>query len=92
MHFLTRIFLFLGISSFDPVEGGFSHAPKFPRPSIFDLLFKVISKDGLDSNRGKDAIQMATLTLKKMAKGGMYDHVGGGFHRYSVTTDWHVPQ
>jgi uncharacterized protein YyaL (SSP411 family) len=71
---------------FDPEEGGFSSAPKFPRPSIFNFLLRYGRREGKAS-----ALEMAKLTLRKMARGGIYDHVGGGFHRYSVDARWHVP-
>jgi uncharacterized protein YyaL (SSP411 family) len=72
--------------SFDPDEGGFSPAPKFPRPAVFNFLFRYWGRTG--SDRARD---MALFSLKKMANGGMYDHLGGGFHRYSVDGRWHVP-
>jgi len=74
------------VSGFDPEEGGFSCAPKFPRPAIFNFLFRV----GRRENKA-NAFAMAELTLRKMARGGIYDHLGGGFHRYSVDARWHVP-
>jgi len=77
-------------SGFDDIEGGFSKAPKFPRPVIFDFLFRY----GIDDEDPKDhliAQKMSFFTLKKMSNGGMYDHIGGGYHRYSVTPDWHIP-
>ena len=71
---------------FDPDEGGFSPAPKFPRPAVFNFLFRYWYRTG--SERARD---MALFSLRKMANGGMYDHLGGGFHRYSVDARWHVP-
>ncbi|MEM9399526.1 MAG: thioredoxin domain-containing protein [Verrucomicrobiota bacterium] len=76
---------------FDSFEGGFSSAPKFPRPSTLQFLFRYAFQVGLDSERGKDALHMALFTLDKMNDGGMHDHIGGGFHRYSVDEYWHVP-
>jgi len=76
---------------YDPVFGGFTEAPKFPRPVIFNLLFRIVSRDGNDSPSGKSALEMCLFTLKKMGEGGIFDHIGGGFHRYSVTHDWHIP-
>jgi uncharacterized protein len=68
--------------SFDAVNGGFGPAPKFPPPSVIELLLR----------RGNErALEMATRTLDAMAAGGMYDVVGGGFHRYSVDARWLVP-
>ena len=71
---------------FDSDEGGFSPAPKFPRPAVFSFLFRYWYRTGSDQAR-----DMALFSLKKMANGGMYDHLGGGFHRYSVDARWHVP-
>jgi len=68
---------------FDEDMGGFSIAPKFPRPGIFSFLNK-IGKD-------KDARHMMELTLDSMASGGIYDQIVGGFHRYSVDENWQVP-
>jgi len=64
---------------FDPAWGGFGGAPKFPPASGLELLMR------------RDGIDMVTLTLDAMAAGGMYDLVGGGFHRYSVDERWLVP-
>ena len=64
---------------FDPVWGGFGTAPKFPPASVLEFLLR----------RGES--QMSTKTLDSMALGGMYDLVGGGFHRYSVDREWLVP-
>jgi uncharacterized protein YyaL (SSP411 family) len=77
--------------SFDDEFGGFGGAPKFPRPVTLDFLFRVAAREGHDSRDGKAALGMALLTLQKMAAGGMHDHLGGGFHRYSVDKFWHVP-
>jgi uncharacterized protein YyaL (SSP411 family) len=74
------------VQGFDPDEGGFSPAPKFPRPAVFNFLFRYWVRNG--SDRARD---MALFSLRKMANGGMYDHLGGGFHRYSVDARWHVP-
>ena len=72
--------------SFDATDGGFSPAPKFPRPAVFKFLFRYWHRT--ESERARD---MALFSLRKMADGGMYDHLGGGFHRYSVDDRWHVP-
>jgi hypothetical protein len=73
-------------SAFDAEHGGFGAAPKFPSPSTLEFALRL----GL---RGKDgaALSMVVTTLRKMALGGIHDHVGGGFHRYSTTRDWLVP-
>jgi uncharacterized protein len=75
----------------DPVCGGFGHAPKFPRASTLDFLFRVVALQGAESEAGAEALKMAALTLERMAGGGIHDHLGGGFHRYSVDAEWHVP-
>ena len=77
--------------SFDEDLGGFGGAPKFPRPVTLNLLFHIAAREGHESRDGKAALGMALLTLQKMAEGGMHDHLGGGFHRYSVDKFWHVP-
>jgi hypothetical protein len=78
--------------SFDYHEGGFSSAPKFPRPSILSLLFRLhLHFKGHDQSQSDWALEMALRTLRAMANGGMRDHLGGGFHRYSVDGYWHVP-
>jgi uncharacterized protein YyaL (SSP411 family) len=70
------------IRAFDRKEGGFGGAPKFPRTSVYDFL----------QRGGGEAGQASVLfTLQKMAAGGLRDHLGGGFHRYSVDEFWHVP-
>jgi len=76
--------------SYDPREGGFGNAPKFPRPVTFNFLTRFYARDP-KSDSGKQALEMALFTLRKMAAGGMHDHIGGGFHRYSVDRYWHVP-
>ena len=76
--------------SYDPKEGGFGNAPKFPRPVTLNFLTRFYARDPKNES-GKQALEMALFTLRKMAAGGMHDHVGGGFHRYSVDRYWHVP-
>src|SRR2546427_7139207 len=76
--------------SYDPKEGGFGNAPKFPRPVTLNFLTRFYARDP-KSDSSKQALEMALLTLRKMAAGGMHDHIGGGFHRYSVDRYWHVP-
>jgi uncharacterized protein YyaL (SSP411 family) len=73
-------------SAFDRRHAGFGSAPKFPRPS--ELLF--LLREFVRTGNG-DAREMAVSTLRAMAVGGMRDHVGGGFHRYSVDAAWRVP-
>ncbi|MCJ7773001.1 MAG: thioredoxin domain-containing protein, partial [Desulfobacterales bacterium] len=71
---------------FDPVYGGLNGAPKFPSSLPIRLLLRYHRR-----TNDKDVLNMAKLTLEKMAAGGMYDHVGGGFHRYSTDNRWLVP-
>ena len=72
--------------AFDHRRGGFGDAPKFPRPSELLFLLREHARTG-----AQPPLTMATETLRAMALGGMRDHVGGGFHRYSVDGDWRVP-
>ena len=67
--------------TFDARHGGFGGAPKFPRPSVLNFLMR----------GGEEPQRMALETLRAMSRGGMRDHLGGGFHRYSVDALWHVP-
>ena len=76
--------------SYDTREGGFGNAPKFPRPVALNFLTRFYAHDR-ESDSGKHALEMVLFTLRKMAAGGMHDHIGGGFHRYSVDRYWHVP-
>jgi uncharacterized protein YyaL (SSP411 family) len=73
-------------SSYEPRYGGFGGAPKFPRPVSLNFMLRYHARTG-----AKDALDMSLFTLRKMAEGGMHDHLGGGFHRYSVDERWHVP-
>jgi uncharacterized protein YyaL (SSP411 family) len=73
-------------SIFDPRDGGFGSAPKFPQPLLLDLLLR----DHL-SNRAGRSLEIVVRTLEAMASGGIYDHLGGGFARYSVDSHWDVP-
>ena len=77
--------------SFDPQNAGFGGAPKFPRASNLTFLFRVATLQGLESEMGTEAVRLATATLRAMAKGGIHDHAGGGFHRYAVDESWFVP-
>src|SRR2546428_3930898 len=70
--------------TYDAHEGGFGGAPKFPRPVTLNFLFRTYAREPRDSETSKHALEMILLTLRKMAAGGMHDHLGGGFHRYSV--------
>src|SRR5258707_13107044 len=75
---------------FDSKYGGFADAPKFPRPVVLNFLLRTYAASP-DSPDGKHALEMTLFTLRKMAEGGIHDHLGGGFHRYSVDAFWHVP-
>ena len=70
----------------DPTHGGFGSAPKFPQPMLVDFLLRSHRRTGDPS-----VLAMAQQTLQAMAAGGMYDQLGGGFHRYSVDERWLVP-
>jgi uncharacterized protein YyaL (SSP411 family) len=71
---------------FDDEDGGFGTQPKFPQPMTLDFALSQYMRTG-----DLDALYMAELTLEKMARGGIYDQLGGGFHRYSVDGYWLVP-
>jgi uncharacterized protein len=71
--------------AFDPRWGGFGSAPKFPQPMVLEWLLR-------QHARGRpNALAMVTTTLDGMASGGIHDHIGGGFARYSTDARWHVP-
>jgi hypothetical protein len=72
--------------SFDPLWGGFGDAPKFPHAMDLRLLLRHASRTGQ-----RTVLEMATLTLDRMANGGICDQLGGGFHRYSTDREWLVP-
>ncbi|HJW99214.1 MAG TPA: thioredoxin domain-containing protein [Terriglobales bacterium] len=74
------------IQSFDAQHGGFGSAPKFPHPSVLDLLIDHCGHSG-----DEQALNVVTTTLDRMAQGGVYDQLAGGFHRYSVDERWVVP-
>ncbi|MEK6666671.1 MAG: thioredoxin domain-containing protein, partial [candidate division NC10 bacterium] len=78
---------FQGISGeFDERDGGIGRAPKFPQPMIWDFILRFWRRTG-----NPTALEMLKLTLTRMARGGMYDQLGGGFHRYSVDGQWLIP-
>jgi uncharacterized protein YyaL (SSP411 family) len=74
------------IAQADRRHGGFGSAPKFPHPEAFELLLRrgVLGGD-------REAADVALTSLRRMAEGGIRDHLGGGFHRYSVDAEWRVP-
>ncbi|XP_023004454.1 spermatogenesis-associated protein 20 [Cucurbita maxima] len=79
--------------SYDPNFGGFGSAPKFPRPVEVQLMLyytKKLEESG-KSGEAEESLNMVIFGLQCMSRGGIHDHVGGGFHRYSVDERWHVP-
>ncbi len=72
--------------SYDKENGGFGTAPKFPQPMALGFILRYFYR-----TQDKDALEMVDLTLDKMAKGGIYDQIGGGFHRYATDNQWLVP-
>ena len=72
--------------SFDREHGGFSGAPKFPHPDTIELLLRHHAAEG-----DAESLRQAVFTLRKMAHGGIYDQVGGGFARYRVDAEWAIP-
>lgn len=73
--------------AYDPVHGGFGAQPKFPHFSTLEFMIAT----AFAKNHGQEYLEMLEKTLTDMARGGMYDQVAGGFHRYSVDDHWHVP-
>ena len=83
---LIGVMVHSAVSIFDPKNGGFGGAPKFPHASAIDLLL-----DWYARTKEERVGEVITTTLTKMSKGGVYDQLGGGFHRYSVDDHWTVP-
>lgn len=73
-------------AGYDPKYSGFGSGTKFPRPVVLNFLFRYYHR-----TKEQEALKMSLTTLMAMASGGMYDHLGGGFHRYSVDAQWRVP-
>ena len=71
---------------FDRVDGGIKKSPKFPMPAVWQFLATYYHQ-----SKNKNALNHLEFTLEKIANGGIYDHVGGGFARYSTDEEWHVP-
>lgn len=73
------------------MNGGFGSAPKFPRPVEIQLMlyYSKKMKDNGRLGQANEGFEMVYFTLQCMAKGGIHDHIGGGFHRYSVDEFWH---
>ncbi len=88
------------LPQFDTKEGGFGRAPKFPHPMVLEFLLRVQSRwhaserspsEARSARPGPRLMELVRLTLDKMAGGGIYDQIGGGFHRYSTDERWLVP-
>ena len=79
------------MQSYDPRHGGFGGAPKFPHPTNLERLMRDYAARRPASAGGAAALAAATFTFRKMCGGGLYDHVGGGFCRYSVDATWMIP-
>lgn len=82
------------LKQFDARSGGFGSQPKFPHSGAIDLLLDASARVSIGAGSavvGDEAKRAALVTLEKMAKGGIYDHLAGGFHRYSVDERWVVP-
>jgi uncharacterized protein YyaL (SSP411 family) len=74
------------IAQYDPEDGGLGRAPKFPQPMALEFLLRYWRRTA-----NPEALQVVTNTLDRMARGGIYDHLGGGFARYSTDSEWLVP-
>ncbi len=77
--------------SYEPRYGGFSGAPKFPHPPTLERLFRHYAASADNGSPDRESLHMALFTLERMAAGGIYDHLGGGFCRYSVDAYWMIP-
>ena len=76
---------------FDREFGGFGNAPKFPHPTQLELLLRHSALSDGGGDGGGDSARMLDLSLRKMASGGLFDQLGGGFYRYSVDRQWRIP-
>ncbi|MGH9894383.1 MAG: thioredoxin domain-containing protein, partial [bacterium] len=72
--------------AYDPEHGGLGQAPKFPNAGVYELFLRHYR-----TSKDRRFLEMVAHTLTRMAQGGIYDHLGGGFHRYSVDAKWLVP-
>lgn len=80
------------LDNFDALYGGFGDEPKFPHTEALELALERYFKTGDDrGHHGESSLSVVTITLTKMANGGMYDQEAGGFFRYSTTRDWSIP-
>ncbi len=77
--------------AYDPVDGGFGSAPKFPHPTNIERLLHHWADQQINDKQDDRALEIALHTLRAMADGGIYDHLGGGFCRYSVDNQWMIP-
>ena len=77
--------------TFDPEYGGFGNAPKFPHPGHIERLLRYYAQQKHNNENKPRALHAAIYSLEKMASGGVYDHLGGGFSRYSVDQYWMIP-
>ena len=83
---VMRLAMRKAASDFDPRHGGFGLQPKFPQPMTYEFLLRHYLR-----SEDSEALHMVELTLQRMATGGIYDQIGGGFHRYSTDAFWLVP-
>ena len=79
------------VRGFDPVNGGFGAAPKFPHPTSLERLLRHWAISAQQSAVDRESETVVLTTLRKMALGGIYDQLGGGFYRYSVDARWEIP-
>ncbi len=78
-------------NQYDDQEGGFGNAPKFPMPGTIDRLLKHWAYTRKSGGNDRQALDMVMITLTQMARGGIYDHLGGGFCRYATDRKWMIP-
>jgi uncharacterized protein YyaL (SSP411 family) len=79
-------------SQYDPRDGGFGGAPKFPMPATIERLLRHWAFTGrIAAKKDRECLEMAMITLTHIARGGIYDHVGGGFCRYATDARWMIP-
>src|SRR5207248_6319113 len=81
-------------AEFDPVHGGFGNAPKFPNTMSLEFLLRTHQhrlRGEIGSKATRPELEIVGISLMRMANGGIYDQLGGGFHRYSVDAEWLVP-
>lgn len=71
--------------------GGLGNSPKFPTPGAIQVLLRQMTAAKLQTKQGRDCSEFVSRTLEKMSQGGIYDHLGGGFCRYSTDQKWHIP-